>query len=160
MVSFPDSLAKVEGFALFLSVLSGIHVAPESVNVSMEGAMPEIPESVKQFVATHIHSIDVVEVLLLLRRESPKEWDASAVSKALWLERSGVEAILEQLSGAGLLKSGNDGAPRSHRYSPASPEAVHAVNELAKWYLANPVAIVALVFSNRAQHFRTASKPQ
>jgi hypothetical protein len=35
-----------------------------------------IPTIVKQFIANNIHSMDILEILLLIRQEAQKEWDA------------------------------------------------------------------------------------
>ena len=70
-----------------------------------EKAIGRHPIIVRQFVAKHIHSMDVLEILLLLRQEGRKEWEALTISKALHLQRANVEARLDQLLSVGLLTS-------------------------------------------------------
>jgi hypothetical protein len=54
-----------------------------------------IPGIVRQFVAKHIRSVDVLEILLLLPQESRQECGALTVSKALMLDRTSVETRLD-----------------------------------------------------------------
>lgn len=108
--------------------------------------MARIPEFVRQFIAKHIHSIDVLDILLLLRQESRKEWRALEVSKTLRLERTSTEARLEQLLAAGLVTIRYVEAERVYRYDPSTGEIADTVNELARWYSSHRVALYRWFF--------------
>jgi hypothetical protein len=114
-----------------------------------------IPGIVRQFIAKYIHSVDVLEILLLLRQESRKEWGVLAVSKALLLELASVEVRLDHLLSAGLLTVRNVGGERVYTYHPSTGDLASAVNELAKWYSSHRVALISLIFSNPAGEVRT-----
>jgi predicted transcriptional regulator len=110
-----------------------------------------IPKIVTEFIVKHIHSMDVLEILLFLRKESRKEWTAIGVSKALMLERASVQARLEYLASAGLLNVQAAGGEQLYRYCPASKELTAAVDEVARWYGSHRVSIISLVFSNPSE---------
>ena len=106
-----------------------------------------IPEIVRQLIVKHIHSVDVVEILLLLRQEPHKEWGALAIGRALRMERISVEARLQTLLSAQLASARQVGAEQLFRYDPSTIELRRAVDELANWYSSHRVAIIALIYS-------------
>ena len=76
------------------------------------------------------------------------EWGALAVSKALLLERTSVEARLEHLLSAELLTVRNLSGERIYRFRPSTEDLANVVNELARWYSSHRVALISLIFSN------------
>jgi predicted transcriptional regulator len=114
-----------------------------------------IPEIVKEFIGKHIHSMDVLEILLFLRKESRKEWTANAVSQALMLERSSVQARLDYLLSAGLLNIETVDGERRYLYRTADPKLSEAADELARWFGSHRVSIISLVFSNPSEQVWT-----
>jgi hypothetical protein len=147
----PASLAEIAGLVLRFSLLT--RMQPPMLRIPLvqgRTPVPEIPENVRQFVAKHIHSIDVLEILLLIRKEALKEWEANTISGELSLDRDAVEARLQQLESAGLLVSQRTADGTKYRYDPSTPELAAAVNEFAHWYWSYPVAMIGLVYSSRA----------
>jgi predicted transcriptional regulator len=114
-----------------------------------------IPTIVTEFIAKHIHSMDVLEILLFLRKESPREWTPIAVSKALMLERSSVQTRLEYLLSAGLLNVETVDGERLYGYRTTSKELSEAADELARWYGSHRVSIISLVFSHPSEQIWT-----
>jgi predicted transcriptional regulator len=114
-----------------------------------------IPEIVKEFIGKHIHSMDVLEILLFLRKESRKEWTANAVSQALTLERSSVQARLDYLLSAGFLNIETVDGERRYLYRTADPKLSEAADELARWFGSHRVSIISLVFSNPSEQVWT-----
>jgi len=114
-----------------------------------------IPEIVTEFIAKHVHSMDVLEILLFLRKESRREWTAIAVSRALMLERSSVQARLEYLLSAGLLNVETVDGERLYRFRTANEELTEAADELARWYGSHRVSIISLVFSHPSEQVWT-----
>jgi predicted transcriptional regulator len=114
-----------------------------------------IPEIVTEFIAKHIHSMDVLEILLFVRKESRKGWTAIAVSKALMLDRSSVQTRLEYLQSAGLLNVETVDGERLYRFRPANKELSDAADELARWYGSHRVSIISLVFSHPSEQVWT-----
>jgi predicted transcriptional regulator len=114
-----------------------------------------IPEVVRTLVARHIHSVDILEILLLLRQEPQKEWGALAISKALRLDRTSVHSRLQQLLAAGLVSNRFVGTEEVFRYQPATSELRDVVSDLAKWYSSHRVALISFIYSNPADRIQT-----
>jgi hypothetical protein len=114
-----------------------------------------IPEVIRKFIADHIHSVVVLEILLLLRAEPQKEWGALAVSNALRLDRITAQSRLEELRSADLVSSRYIGTEGVFRYKPGLPEQLHAVNELARLYSSHRVALTTVIYSNPDDQIRT-----
>jgi len=106
----------------------------------------ELPIGVKAFIAEHIHSVEQLEVLLLLRTDPSKEWSAEAVSREI---RSNPTSAAHRLSGLyahGLLEVRQDSEPL-YRYSPRTKELEKSVTMLAHAYTLYRVKIVELIYS-------------
>lgn len=95
---------------------------------------------------THIDSIEKLEVLLLLRAMTEREWTASAVAQELRITEASAAARLEDLN-AGRLLIGSGEAPEVYRYSPASSEDVRSIAELAAAYAERRVSVITFIFS-------------
>ncbi|QSQ20602.1 hypothetical protein JY651_35995 [Pyxidicoccus parkwayensis] len=105
-----------------------------------------LPPRVQRFITTHIDSLEKLEVLLLLRARSDREWKASEVSLELRITDISAAARLADLAAHGLLVV-NGGNPPAWRYSPSSSEDVQAVTELAGVYGAKRVSVITFIFS-------------
>jgi hypothetical protein len=112
-----------------------------------------IPDLVKQFIAKHVRSIDVLEILLLFNRQRDKALDALVISKELHLNAQSVEVRLEQLFAHKLLSRESE-TERPYRYLPSTAES-ESIDELAKWYATHRVAIVTLILSQVSEEIRT-----
>ncbi|HEY2380766.1 MAG TPA: hypothetical protein VGK48_06235 [Terriglobia bacterium] len=119
--------------------------------------MKVIPETVRQFLVKHIHSVDALEILLLLRQQPDKEWGPLALSRELRTERTSALARLQMLSAAGMLSSRYAGSEQTFRYQPSTPALERTINELAKWYSSHRVAVIALIYSDAAEKLFTGS---
>jgi len=113
-----------------------------------------LPEIVRNFIITHVRSIDVLEILFLLRQQPGKEWSAWAVSKALGLDRANVEGRLQRLVSGDLLIARNVGNEETFRYQPLTAELAQAVDEVAKWYSSHLVSVVSLIYSLPSEELR------
>jgi predicted transcriptional regulator len=113
-----------------------------------------IPEIVRQFLTKYIHSVDVLEILLLLRQDPQKEWGTLDLSNALRAERISVEARLQQLVSAGLVLNNHLGTEQVFRYHPTSAALDRTVSELAKWFSSHRVAVINLIYSGPSEQIR------
>ncbi len=95
---------------------------------------------------THIDSIEKLEVLLLLRAQTEREWTSSEVALELRITEASAAARLEDLSAARLLVS-NGAVPAVYRYSPASSDDVRSTAELAMSYAERRVSVITFIFS-------------
>jgi hypothetical protein len=95
---------------------------------------------------THVDSIEKLEVLLLLRARTERQWTASEVALELRITEVSAAARLEDLASSGLLV-GDQGTPVAYRYSPVSSEDVRSIAELAAVYAERRVSVITFIFS-------------
>jgi hypothetical protein len=109
--------------------------------------LAEVTQTVREFISKYIDSIDLLETLLLLRDTAPKEWGATAVSRALQIERTSAANLLDRLELASLIGRRDLHNEKIYRYGPATPELAAAMEELAKNYAKYRVRIIGLIYS-------------
>ncbi|WP_224363701.1 hypothetical protein [Hyalangium versicolor] len=105
-----------------------------------------IPPRVQRFIATHIDSIEKLEVLLLMRSRAEREWTARDISQELRIMESSAAARLEDLSTRRLLVKA-EGSPALYRYSPASSEDAQDIAQLQDTYSTRRVSVISFIFS-------------
>jgi hypothetical protein len=104
-----------------------------------------VPATVRRFVEGHFDTVTAVEVLLLLRRESPRAFSSDAVARQLRIDPDQTEGILSELDQHGLVR--RQGA--SFEYGPRSEEAAGAVETLASVYSKYRHRIIGIIFTKR-----------
>lgn len=105
-----------------------------------------IPKHVERFIAEFIDSVEQLEVLLLLQRTAPTEWNADAIARELRIAPESAGARLQVLRVLGLLDA-SGGDPPSFRYAPANGELDRCVRGLAEAYATRRVSVITLIFS-------------
>jgi hypothetical protein len=113
-----------------------------------------LSEILKYFIATHIDSVDQLEILLLLKRDGNRSWRAVEVSSALYTSSESAAACLAELSMRGLLQVTGNTEEKLYRYAP-KPELAHAVSEIERLYPKYPVSIINSIFSKPKDRIRT-----
>jgi hypothetical protein len=111
-----------------------------------------ISEEVKRFIIDHINSVEQLEVLLFLRSNEDKEWDAGGVSRELRIDPVSAATRLDDLCRQGLL------AVRTstlYRYSPKTRELEQAVRELAETYENHRFSVINMIFSKPIDKIRS-----
>jgi hypothetical protein len=106
------------------------------------------------FIREHIHSIEQLEVLLMIRRRADVEWTPASVSEEM---RTGVPSAstrMKDLESRGLLQSTKNGTQSSYRYAPRTPELESAVAELDRAYAERRYTIIDLIFSKPVDKIR------
>ncbi|MBI4474162.1 MAG: hypothetical protein HY646_15940 [Acidobacteria bacterium] len=114
----------------------------------------DLPETVQQFITKYIHSVDQLEILLLLRNSPNREWTAAEVSRELFTQPDVAEMRLDELASNNLLIAKKTGDKSSYRYGAHGP-LDHAVSELAQTYPKFRVSIINLIFSKPIDKIRT-----
>jgi hypothetical protein len=104
--------------------------------------MAEVTDDAKGLIAQHIHSVEQLEVLLLLRAAPEKEWTAVEVARALVSQPESAEQRLADLAGRELIVHGDD----RYRYDASRPSD-KAVNDLAEAWATRRTTVIGLVFS-------------
>ena len=112
-----------------------------------------LPQRVQRFLMTHIDSIEKLEVLLLLRNRTDREWTASAVALELRITEASAAARLEDLAASGLLVLTGE-EPASYRYSPIRSDDVRDISELATTYAERRVSVITFIFSRPQERVR------
>jgi hypothetical protein len=100
----------------------------------------EIPEHVRRFIAQHVDSISLLDVLLLLRAVPDKRWTPQEVGRALVTGEKLAAGQLEHLEKHGLV-SEEDGA---FLYSPGATDRA-SVDELAECYARRRHTVIGLI---------------
>ncbi len=112
-----------------------------------------IPESVRSFVLTNLHSVEQVEVLLHLRKYQDKEWTAESVSLSLKTNTSSISKRLADLHSRGLLSYRNEGGECFYQFFP-SRDLKTSVDGLAQYYASHSARIIELIYSRPAESIR------
>jgi predicted transcriptional regulator len=103
---------------------------------------------------THIDSIEKLEVLLLLRNRTEREWTASEVALELRITEASAAARLADLASSGLLVNSAREAPAGYRYSPAHSDDVRSISELAMTYSERRVSVITFIFTKPQERVR------
>lgn len=124
-----------------------------------------LPVDVVAFLDEHIHSVEQLEILLLLRRTAPQAWSGETVSAHLRGNAGSAEARLSDLHQRGLIErqvdaaaTGTRGAAASEAgralyfRSPSAPEAGQAslaatLERLEEAYATRRTRIIEIIFT-------------
>jgi hypothetical protein len=123
--------------------------------------MANLSDELLRFIAQEFHSIDHLEILLLLRGERERWWRESDVFDIVRSSLQSVAERLQQLSAAGFLERRE---PTSYRYAPKNPERAQLVDQLADAYRFRRVAVIDAIYrpptaaSELARAFRIKRK--
>jgi hypothetical protein len=101
-----------------------------------------VPAPVRRFIAGHIESVAQLEVLLLLRAVTDRNWTADEVARALVIPPESATHWLNDLAARDLLLDDGD----RYRYHPSTDET-ETVDDLAESYAKYRVAVIGLIFS-------------
>jgi hypothetical protein len=104
-----------------------------------------VSATVRRFVEGHFDTVTAVEVLLLLRRESPRALSSDAVARQLRIDPDQTQGILTGLDRSGLVRRRGP----SFEYGPRSEEAAGTVETLAKVYPRYRYRIISIIFTRR-----------
>ena len=102
----------------------------------------EVTARAKDFIARHIHSVEQLEVLLLVRAAPDRDWTANDISRALVTARDTALVRLEDLEQRGLTQRSGEG----WRYA-AAGQVARAVDDVAAAYASRRFTVVELIFS-------------
>ena len=109
--------------------------------MSSEGLSSEV----KQFLRTHIQSLEQLEILAVIRPEPERDWTAKLIYDAILSNENSIEGRLKQFMANGLLEeTGN--TPLRYRYAPASGELDRAVQQTLQAYKQRRVLVTETIF--------------
>jgi hypothetical protein len=105
-----------------------------------------ISQDVKDFIATHIDSVEQLEVLLLLQNDATQEWSAESLAKELRIDAAWAGARLIDLFGRGLL-SVRESPDFLYHFNPKFSQSTRIVSQLAETYAQRRVSVINLIYS-------------
>ena len=105
-----------------------------------------IPKHVERFIIDYIDSVELLEVLLLLQRTAPSDWDGESVARELRIAPESAGVRLQTLWSQKLLEN-IGGTPPAFRYGPSAVDLDRAVRGLAETYASRRVSVITLIFS-------------
>lgn len=118
--------------------------------------MPDTPvaAAVRSFVEERIHTLEQLEILLLLHARPSCSPTIAQLAQELRLTPEQVSSGLDGLRAAGLLSAGaQDGCAR---YQPESAALAAQVDALAAAYQSSRVSLIVLISSNAMDRVRNA----
>jgi hypothetical protein len=117
--------------------------------------LAEIPEAVRRFIVKHIHSVDQLELLVLLRKNPQQEWRPIEISKALERDAGVIEALLKSLESTELITYRDVSGERRYSGSLKNPDLLLGLQELSRWYSTHRVSVVGIIFSKPNDKIQT-----
>jgi hypothetical protein len=116
-----------------------------------------IPESVRELISRSIHSIEALELLLMLRGPVVRSWTAEQLARDLRLPENMVVSALQALVVNKLaLQVGEQSLPK-YQYRLQAPEAEQTIVELAELYAHNRVEVLMQISSNAIERVRRSA---
>jgi hypothetical protein len=113
----------------------------------------DIPADVRRFIVDHVHSVEQLEILLLLHRHPARWWTAADVNAEIRTSLASADDRLRDLAGRGL--AGVDaGTPPRYRFAPAEGATAALVSRVAGTYREHRVSVVTLIYSKPSDAVR------
>ncbi len=117
-----------------------------------------IPPAVRKLISKHIHSLEQLEVLLLLYRSPEREWTVQEVNEHIRSSDVSIAGRLEGLQAAGfLVLNASQPSGPSYRFSPRSEELRRSVPVLAGAYQEMRLQVIELIFGRSSASLREFS---
>jgi hypothetical protein len=110
----------------------------------------ELPPPLVAFIRDHVSSIELLEVLLLLRREASRTWNAAAVAAELRISPTSASSRLRALEQSRLAKQDSEGFV----YEASDPDRAALVALLAERYQTHRIKVIETVFRNPDKNVR------
>ena len=115
-----------------------------------------LPDPVRRLITEHIHSVEQLEVLLLLHRTPDRDWSAEEASAHIHTQTHSVAGRLAELHAQGFLdREDRDGTLR-YRFSARSGRAAD-VAALGDCYARRRVTVISTIFSAPSENIRSFS---
>jgi predicted transcriptional regulator len=119
-----------------------------------------IPDSIKQFLARYIRSVEHIEILLLLRNQPDRTWTVLQVYEVIRSSQSSIEKGLERFAAHGFLAEEKE-SQATYRYAPRTEELSAALEQIEANYRVSRVRMIEAIFAaevDPAQEFADAFK--
>lgn len=108
-----------------------------------------ISNKVRQFIHDNIHSVEQLEILLLLRGAAERQWSVPEISKALHTTEISVTSRLTLLRDLHLVQTQGVGSQCMYQYSCVDPQKDPIITALERAYRERKDTVIALIFQPR-----------
>lgn len=105
-----------------------------------------LSDAVQRFVATHVSSIELLEVLLLLRQHEGREWRAADVAREIGSSLMSIRDRLASLAARRIIAQREGDDDLWYRYAPEG-EARRLIDDLAKAYKERRLSVIDLIYA-------------
>lgn len=112
-----------------------------------------LSKQLKEFIREQIHSVVMLEVLLLLHRNQPRAFRAVETATELGIEEEVAKEQLYTLVAIGLITQ-SEGDEPLYWYHPWDPGLSTLVNELALAYSKQRIPVLSLILTKRPDRIR------
>lgn len=110
-----------------------------------------IPREVKDFLSKNITSIEQLEILLLVFRNTAKNWRQEEIAQTLGIQMDATENCLRMLSERGLV---DKHASTMHYQASANEELHRQIATVAKSYSERRITMINFIFSRHLDRIR------
>jgi hypothetical protein len=112
----------------------------------------ELPPSVQELVGARIDSLEMMQVLLVIREQPDRSWTLDMVRDASSMDEAAISGALVKLRQRGFLSVELAGDTR-YRYA-ASGDLAAAVDDLRECYRTRPLDLAAFIASRPQKRLR------
>lgn len=110
-----------------------------------------IPREVKDFLSKNITSIEQLEILLLVFRNTAKTWQLAEIAQTLGIQADATENCLQMLSERGLVQKH---ASAMQYQATADDELYRRIVAVAKTYSERRITMINFIFSRHLDRIR------
>lgn len=114
-----------------------------------------LSSGLERFIRENIHSIEQLEILLLLLKSAGREWSPQEISQHLYRQPESVAARLEELRQRGLVNQGA-GSPPRYSYNSATSQDSN-VRALDRAFQERKDTVIRIIFESPKDHLRLFS---
>ncbi len=105
-----------------------------------------LPDDVCRFIKRHIHTLEQLEILLLLFRDPTRAWSAAELAAELRTNAESVRSRLGPMLTDGLAVATTSATPTYH-FQPTSDRLTEQVRRLIQIYRERRVAVITQIFA-------------
>lgn len=113
----------------------------------------QLSKELKEFIREQIHSVVMLEVLLLLHRNQPRSLGAADLATELGIDEEVAKEQLSALVAIELIAYSEDNEPL-YWYYPSDPDHASLVNDLAVAYSKQRIPVLSLILAKRPDRIR------
>jgi hypothetical protein len=107
----------------------------------------ELSDEIRRFIADEIHSVEQLEILLLMSGEPPRAWSVDAVYSVVRSSPESIRSRLEGFADRRIVTRAGEADAVTYRFAPAEASAWAAVSALREAYRLRSVKVIEAIYS-------------